>query len=73
MSYVRWGTDNSDVYLYESADGCVCCGCSIDLADPIGYTTRNLDDMLAHLRLHRKVGHVVPDWVDTALRERWPA
>lgn len=73
MSYVRWGNDNSDVYLYEGDGGCVCCGCPLEPDEGLGYTTRDLDAMLGHLQLHRAAHHTVPAWVDTVLRERWPA
>lgn len=67
MSYVRWGEDGSDVYIYGSAneDGTgrdtrlVCCAC---------YTAQDEDDMLSHIAAHRERGEFVPSYVDDELR-----
>lgn len=37
----------------------------------IDFATRDLDAMLAHIAEYRAAGHVVPDWVDQALRDDW--
>ena len=58
MSIVRWDTD-SDVYVYESTRSVfVCCDCSLlpDGADSL--PTRSA--MVAHLREHLALGHIVP-------------
>ncbi len=60
MSYARFGWDDSDVYVYLDCGGYLtCCGCSLsaDSSFPAFYSTA---DMLAHLRQHRMLGHVVP-------------
>lgn len=70
MSFVRFGEDGSDVYVYDDVGGYVtCCGCSLGRED---FHTTDLDAMLAHLAEHRAAGHEVPPWVDRGLRRDWP-
>lgn len=58
MSYVRFG--EADVYVYTDVRGhLACCGCL--LGDK--WEFRSTDEILAHLREHRAVGHHVPDRV----------
>ena len=80
MSFVRLGQDGSQVYIYDDiAVGPRCCYCALAKTwlDEAGNThwvdfaTRDLDAMLAHIAEHRAAGHVVPDWVDQALRDEW--
>jgi hypothetical protein len=98
VSFVRFGVDGSDVYIYDDVRGYkICCGCILakslpdrtdaELAelrvapgiDPElwrarwepDFTTNDLDAMLAHVAEHRAAGHVVPEWVDQALRDEW--
>ncbi len=68
MALVRFGTDGSDVYVYETAsprikDGkkrFVCCGCADSLT---------AQEMIEHLRWHQQdttshaAGDCVPDYV----------
>ena len=60
MSYVRWCKE-SDVYVYPSEDGYVCCGCSLSEND--GAVFSNVKDMIMHLVKHVKEGSKVPDYV----------
>lgn len=63
MAIVRWGTEGSDVYLYESTGmGCVvCCGCALtDKTEPLPTNW----DANAHIAEHRAAGHHVPAYVD---------
>ena len=50
MSYARFGSDGSDVYVYASSRGIECCGCCLiprhwvdDPASPIGGYLRKDD------------------------------
>jgi hypothetical protein len=58
MSFVRFGEQGSDVYVYEStAGGFECCRCElrggiVTVPDPAG--------MIEHPLEHRAAGHVVP-------------
>ncbi len=69
MSFVRFGVDGSQVYIYDDIDlGPHCCFCALAEQD---FSTRDLDAMLAHVAEHRAAGHVVPAWVDDVLRDEW--
>jgi len=67
MSYVRFGEDRSDVYIYENSLGVTCCGCRLD----VDLFTFDLDVMLAHVAEHRVAGHNVPEWLGDALSKGW--
>lgn len=57
MSYARFGSEGSDVYVYLDCDGYLtCCGCW--LREPVRAKTTA--DMLTHLGKHLAAGHVVP-------------
>ena len=78
MSLVRWGTDGSDVYVYESCyGGLECCACPLT-GDSIN-TGDDPEKMALHLEEHREAGHTVPQWVIDGLRgiqepeEQWVA
>lgn len=80
MSFVRFGSDGSQVYIYHDVAGYrVCCFCGLakvtyDAADDAhweDFKTNDLGAMLAHIADHRAAGHVVPDWVDQVLRDDW--
>ncbi|HEX6970253.1 MAG TPA: hypothetical protein VF174_15770 [Micromonosporaceae bacterium] len=74
MSFVRFGEDGSDVYIYADVVGEVRC-CFCPLADRFGgsdYGTRHFSLMVEHIRDHREAGHHVPDWVERGMDERWP-
>ncbi len=81
MSYCKLGAD-SDVYLYGSTIGqdgphvIICCACALATEEDwrkydgplIGpsFTFRTRQDILTHLREHRRAGHLVPG---TAVRQ----
>jgi hypothetical protein len=99
VSFVRLGSDGSEVYIYADVDGTThCCFCAlskvirqrsdeelaaiwlpVDGADrehwravhEPDFRTDDLEAMLAHVAEHRAAGHVVPSWVDQALRDDW--
>lgn len=70
MSFVRWGVDGSDVYVFEHAGGYVACLAASH--DDREFATTSLEDMLAHLREHRQAGHTVPHWLEDDLTGGWP-
>jgi hypothetical protein len=73
VSFVRFGVDGSNVYLFDHADyGPVCWNCSMRLdQDREFFSTDDLDTMLAHIAEHRASGDTVPEWVDQVLRDEW--
>ena len=64
MSYIRWGVEDSDVYLIAYEIGkdvtLLCVGCGL-----FSFTRSN---MIEHLDMHRKVGDTVPESVFCELR-----
>lgn len=58
MSYVRFGEDESDVYVYLDCDGYLCC-CACRLGE--AWQHYSTEACLAHLDAHRAAGHCVPD------------
>ena len=59
MSYCRFGSGGSDVYVYRDSGGKVhCCMCSLD--DDCCLVVDGPREMIAHLREHQKAGHCVP-------------
>lgn len=69
MSYARFGSQGSDVYVYAGSRGFVCCWCwlnkppktnpeSVFGADTLCDTEQ---EMIDHLRKHREAGHTVPN------------
>jgi hypothetical protein len=54
MSYVRAGESDSDVYVYMSTAGLICCG---------GRAMTSTAAMVEHLREHIADGHCVPPYV----------
>ena len=57
MSYSRFGTDDSSVYVYADCDGYVaCCGCILDKR----WDYHSADEVVAHMEEHVAAGHVVP-------------
>lgn len=83
MSFVRFGAD-SQVYIYDDVRGYkICCFCGLAKITPApteddpdaihwdDFHTTDLDAMLAHVGEHRAAGHMVPKWVDQALRDEW--
>ena len=81
MSYVKFGWEKSDVYLYGGADGpegprfIVCSGCLFYRSDPEdpfsspGVEFYSEYSMLAHLDEHRKAGHTVPQSAADKIKE----
>lgn len=70
MSYCRfaWRCEDgrpSDVYVYGSEDGLVCCGCRLDDR----WEHDDNAGMVAHLLEHRRAGHAVPQHALDELRE----
>lgn len=69
MSYVRFGEDGSDVYVFRTmVDGVEmfeCCDCSFvgDEAVCPSIRTESAATMVDHLRSHMDGGEVVPPWV----------
>lgn len=64
MSYVRLGPD-SDLYIYEAAEGFVCQWCALRTeGDTVTVTAA---EMIAHVREHVDAGHKVKDYVIQAL------
>ena len=60
MSYVRFGENGSQVFVYLHVQGGIeCCDC------PLGecYWAHTAAEMADHLREHLAAGHVVPDGV----------
>jgi hypothetical protein len=58
MSYVRRGEDGSDVYVYMTTAGLICCG---------GRPMTSTAAMVGHLRRHIAAGECVPPDVIPAL------
>jgi hypothetical protein len=65
VSYVRFGSDGSDVYVYLSDRGLECCGCSLSERSVV---TRDTGEMVAHLAAHAAAGHTVPEYAVPELR-----
>lgn len=65
MSYVRFGSDGSDVYVYLSDRGLECCGCRLVER---GFTAASTEEMVTHLAEHTAAGDGVPDYVVPDLR-----
>jgi hypothetical protein len=65
MSIIRWGEQDSNVYIYEDMDGrLVCCAC-----DGPNAVTTDTAEMMVHLKWHRDQGHIVPSCVDERIQE----
>ena len=58
MSYIRWGSEGSDVYVFDGGL-LTCCRCELRESGD-NFTTDSHRMMLAHLGEHRTAGHVVP-------------
>ena len=71
MSYVRWGQDGSDVYIFDHVNyGLFCDACPIrPHRSMAGFIAGNNALMLAHIERHRDLGHHVPEYVSDRLRE----
>ena len=64
MSYIRFGEDGSDVYVFGSARGIECFGCTL----VSGFAAGSTQAMVDHLQAHRAAGDTVPDYVIPDLR-----
>jgi hypothetical protein len=60
MSIIRFGEQDSDVYVYLSDEGWECCGCCF-VTEGFRAAPRTRDEMMRHLELHRLTGDVVPE------------
>lgn len=63
MSIIRFGEEDSDVYVYESSQGMECAGCSLLSSAEEGFRapSRSRVEMFRHLELHRLAGDKVPE------------
>jgi hypothetical protein len=67
MSYVRFGEEGSDVYIYMSVGGWIeCCACPLQQESFKAYNTQ---EMIYHVSQHREAGHFIPYYVEEELRE----
>lgn len=71
MSYCRFAWNGSDVYVYESAEGIVCCGCFMDEKNR-HFVCKTEEEMIAHLGQHRRRGDFVPLYAIEGLWEAIP-
>lgn len=62
VSIVRFGSDGSDVYVYESSRGLECCGCNMRDAG-YGPLDGTVAEMVEHLKRHVAAGDCVPEYV----------
>lgn len=67
MSIIRFGEQDSDLYVYLSSRGWECCGCWF-VCEGFIAAPRTRDEMLRHLELHRCAGDVVPEVAFERLR-----
>lgn len=73
MSYIKWGWEQSDVYIYggsfDVGDNYIeCCGCGLrGEFEFVRFTTYG--DLLRHIEAHRADGDCVPTLVDDRIRE----
>jgi hypothetical protein len=79
MSYVRWGTDGSQVYVFANSAGYVeCCGCSFEFKEVTPYKNalgwevdfemgsaelHSAAEVVEHMQQHRDAGEQVPDYM----------
>jgi len=69
MSYVRFGEEGSDVYVYSHAyGGFVCDMCRLE-EENWTFVAMSRSGMIAHLREHIAAGHVVPECAIERLEE----
>ena len=68
MSVARFSFD-SNVYVYYSDEGIVCCGCSMSTPFFTSLTFSDEQEMIEHLRKHLAKGDKVPDYAFEALKE----
>jgi hypothetical protein len=68
MSYCRFGKD-SDVYMYPSFDGIVCCSCRLDENKWQDRVFQTPLEAIEHLREHQIAGHQVCNFALGRLRQ----
>jgi len=70
MSYCRMNGEDSDIYLYNDiTNGRICMSCPM-IGDGEGHVLMpNAKDAIAHCKKHRELGHKVPAYAFTRLRE----
>jgi hypothetical protein len=67
MSFIRWGEQDSSVYIYENVDGrLICCAC-----DGPNAITTDKAEMMAHLTWHRDRGDTVPLCVEKRINKKF--
>lgn len=73
MSYCRFSED-SDVYMYPSVEGIVCCACRLNSKDKWGWypdkVLNNTKEALKYLKEHIYDRHKVPKYVSDRLKEK---
>lgn len=67
MSIIRFGEQDSDIYVYLSSDGWECCGCCF-ASEGHRVMLKTNEEMIRHLELHRLTGDVVPEKAFSELR-----
>lgn len=77
MSYARFNGVDSEVYVYEHANGFIeCCGCRLTAADEgedVGFARLSTArEALTHLEWHVREGDKVPERAFTGIREEHP-
>ena len=66
MSYCRWGVDGSNVYVFITDEGYICCECKLrDWGDAL---CQSPESMITHLKDHEKEGDTVPAYVFEQLK-----
>ena len=58
MAYIRWGSEGSDVYVFDSGKLICCCCALTEGGEDLATDSRGA--MLTHLGEHRNARHVVP-------------
>ena len=70
MSIIRFGEQESEVYVYLSTQGWECCGCWF-VREGFKAPPRTREEMMRHLELHRLTGDVVPEIAFQRLAFEW--
>lgn len=59
MAYARFGSEDSDFYVYEDVRGfLICMRCNLSAAKETRTASRK--EMIEHMRAHVNAGHTVP-------------
>lgn len=76
MSFVRFGVEDSSVYLYESAStlNFVCCDCTLSEQTTSGFYSdvefEKVSQLIEHLKDHEAEGDTVPQMAYDNLKRR---